>query len=78
MNCVDSFHTPGQEKCVIVLEFCPCKFRLSANWCVDGDLSGQAHFWKQQRKAVPEDYVLGALAQLLQAVGFAHSLDVFH
>ena len=31
VNCVDSFHTPGQDKCVIVLEFCPCKCFLNNN-----------------------------------------------
>ena len=48
VNCVDSFHTPGQEKCVIILEFCPCKFSLFSSFkcLIDGDLSGQSKFWK--------------------------------
>ena len=51
VNCVDSFHTPGQEQCVIILEFCPCKNFIHINLTllvVDGDLSGQTKFWKQQ------------------------------
>ena len=39
INLVESYHTPGKDEMIIIMEFCPCKLFLSNNTCdLDGDL----------------------------------------
>ena len=78
VNLVDSYHTPGNDKLIIVSEFCKCKLSIALNFVLDGDLLRQSNFWKSLGKPVPEDFLLRCLRQILLGVSYAHSLDIFH
>ena len=75
---VDSYHTPGKDKLIIVIEFCKCKLFIVLNLALDGDLQRQSDLWKSVGKPVPEEFLLKWLRQILLGVSYGHSLDIIH
>ena len=67
ISLVDSYHTIGKKELIMVIEH-----------GVYGDLTQQIWEWKESAQPVAEVFLLKILRQIMKALQFSHSRDVFH